>query len=156
MLPMLSKSMSTITQKEMINKKYNKWIGLIIFIIIALIMYYSLGLHLILEHGMQLLSFSAVTLIVYYLFSDVIFQKHKKNGKKTLKCLAYTTIILTIFISSYFIINKRPDVVQMQEDIIYVAPRQDTARPKLNNTKEDTICKIQMKEDIIYKLPKKK
>ena len=138
------------------NKKYNKWIGVIIFIIIALIMYFSLGLRIILQHGMQLLSFSAVALIVYYLFSDVVFQKSKKNGKKTLKCLAYTTIVIAIFISSYFIINKRPDVVQMQEDVIYVTPRQDTARPKLNNTKEDTIGKVQMKEEIIYKLPKKK
>ena len=156
MLPMLSKNTLMITQKAMINKKYNKWIGVIIFVIIALVMYYSLGLHLILEHGMQLLSFSAVALIVYYLFSDVVFQKHKKNGKKTLKCLSYTTIVLAIFISSYFIINKRPDVVQMQEDVIYVAPRQNTARPKLNNTKEDTIGKIEMKEEVIYKLPKKK
>jgi TRAP-type uncharacterized transport system fused permease subunit len=138
------------------NKKYNKWIGVIIFIIIALIMYFSLGLRIILQHGMQLLSFSAVALIVYYLFSDVIFQKSKKNGKKILKCLAYITIVIAIFISSYFIINKRPDVVQMKEDVIYVAPRQDTARLKLNNTKEDTIGKVQMKEDIIYKLPKKK
>ena len=138
------------------NRKNNKWIGLIIFIITVLVMYYSLGLHLILEHGMQLLSFSAVTLIVYYLFSDVVFQKHKKNRKKTLKCLGYTTIVLAIFISSYFIINRRPDVVQMQEDVIYVAPRQDTARPKLNNIKEDTNDKVQMKEEVIYKLPKKK
>ena len=137
------------------NKKYNKWIGLIIFIITVLVMYYSLGLHLILEHGMQLLSFIAVTLIVYYLFSDVVFQKHKKNRKKTLKCLGYTTIVLAIFISSYFIINRRPDVVQMQEDVIYVAPRQDTVRPKLSN-KEDVNGKVQMKEEIIYKHPKKK
>ena len=112
------------------NKKYNKWIGFIVFIIIALVMYYSLGLFLILQHGMQLLSFSAVGLIVYYLFSDVIFQKHKKNGKKTLKCLGYTTIVLAIFISSYFIINRKTDVVQMKEDVIYVRPKQDTARPK--------------------------
>jgi TRAP-type uncharacterized transport system fused permease subunit len=137
------------------NRKNNKWIGLIIFIITVLVMYYSLGLHLILEHGMQLLSFSAVTLIVYYLFSDVVFQKHKKNRKKTLKCLGYTTIVLAIFISSYFIINRRPDVVQMQEDVIYVAPRQDTVRPKLSN-KEDVNGKVQMKEEIIYKHPKKK
>ena len=60
------------------NKKYNKWIGLIIFIAIVLVMYYSLGLHLILQHGIQLLFFSAVALIVYYLFSDVVFQKHEK------------------------------------------------------------------------------
>jgi TRAP-type uncharacterized transport system fused permease subunit len=137
------------------NRKNNKWIGLIIFIITVLVMYYSLGLHLILEHGMQLLSFIAVTLIVYYLFSDVVFQKHKKNRKKTLKCLGYTTIVLAIFISSYFIINRRPDVVQMQEDVIYVAPRQDTVRPKLSN-KEDVNGKVQMKEEIIYKHPKKK
>ena len=103
---------------------------------------------------MQLLSFSAVTLIVYYLFSDVVFQKHKKNRKKTLKCLGYTTIVLAIFISSYFIINRRPDVVQMQEDVIYVAPRQDTVRPKLSN--KDVNGKVQMKEEIIYKHPKKK
>jgi hypothetical protein len=44
----------------------------------------------------------------------------------------------------------------MQEDVIYVAPRQDTARPKLNNIKEDTNDKVQMKEEVIYKLPKKK
>jgi TRAP-type uncharacterized transport system fused permease subunit len=137
------------------NRKNNKWIGLIIFIITVLVMYYSLGLHLILEHGMQLLSFSAVTLIVYYLFSDVVFQKHKKDRKKTLKCLGYTTIVLAIFISSYFIINRRPDVVQMQEDVIYIAPRQDTVRPKLSN-KEDVNGKVQMKEEIIYKHPKKK
>jgi len=137
------------------NKKNNKWIGLIVFIIIVLVMYYTLGLRLILQHGMQLLSFSAVGLIVYYLFSDVIFQKNKKNGKKTLKCLGSTTIILAIFISSYFIINRKPDVVQMKENMMYITPRQDTVRPKLNSTKEDINGKVQMKEDIIYKHPKK-
>jgi predicted PurR-regulated permease PerM len=138
------------------NNKNNKWIGFIVFGIIVIAMYYSLGLRLILEHGIELLSFSAVGLIVYYLFSDVIFQKSKKGTKKTLKCLATTTIVLVIFISCYFIINKRPDVVQMQEDVIYVAPRQDTVRTKLNNIKEDTVGKVQMKEEVIYKLPKKK
>jgi hypothetical protein len=140
------------------NKKYNKWIGLIIFIITVLVMYYSLGLHLILQHGMQLFSFSAVAIIVYYLFSDVVFQKHEKNIKKTLKCLGYTTIVLTIFISSYFIINRRPDVVQMKEDIIYVVPKQDTTRIKSNKKENAKNIKgtVQMKEEIIYKLPKKK
>ena len=112
------------------NKKYNKWIGLIIFIAIVLVMYYSLGLHLILQHGIQLLFFSAVALIVYYLFSDVVFQKHEKGIKKTLRCFGYTIIVVAIFISSYFIINKSSDVVQMQEDVIYVTPIQDTTRSK--------------------------
>ena len=136
------------------NKKYNKWIGLIIFIAIVLVMYYSLGLHLILQHGIQLLFFSAVALIVYYLFSDVVFQKHEKGIKKTLRCFGYTIIVVAIFISSYFIINKSSDVVQMQEDVIYVTPIQDTTRSKLNNTK-NTKGKVQMKEEVIYKLPKK-
>lgn len=65
------------------NKKNNKWIGLIIFITIAIIMYYKSNL--ILQHGLQLLSFSAIALIVYFFFSDVIFQKHKKNEKDTQK-----------------------------------------------------------------------
>jgi membrane protein implicated in regulation of membrane protease activity len=64
------------------NKKNNKWIGVIVFLIIAIIMYYIVGLKLILQHGLQLLSFSAAALIIYYFFSDVIFQKSKKNEKK--------------------------------------------------------------------------
>lgn len=67
------------------NKKNNKWIGLIIFITIVIIMYYTIGLNVILQHGLQLLSFSAIALIVYFFFSDVIFQKHKKNEKDTQK-----------------------------------------------------------------------
>src|ERR1035437_8487538 len=59
------------------NKKNNKWIGVIVFLIIAIIMYYIVGLKLILQHGLQLLSFSAAALIIYYFFSDVIFQKRK-------------------------------------------------------------------------------
>jgi hypothetical protein len=43
----------------------------------------------------------------------------------------------------------------MKENMMYITPRQDTVRPKLNSTKEDINGKVQMKEDIIYKHPKK-
>ena len=107
-----------------------KWIYLIIFIAIALIIYFSLGLRII-EHGMQLLSFSGVAIIIYYLFSDVIFQfitnpkllKHKKTA-----CGIFTAIAIVLCIFAYVEINKTSKVVQMQEDVIYIKPKSDTVK----------------------------
>ena len=103
------------------NKKNNKWIGLIIFITIAIIMYYKSNL--ILQHGLQLLSFSAIALIVYFFFSDVIFQKHKKMKK---------------------IPKNRKVITDKELDELAAWLQSDEGRKKIRESldKADAVCKI--------------
>ena len=68
-----------------IKKKNIKWILAGILVVVSIIMYYSQILRLALEHGMALLSFTGVALIVYFLFSDVIFQFIKSPVLKKIK-----------------------------------------------------------------------
>ena len=114
-----------------IKKKNIKWILAGIFIAVTIAMYYSLALHLILQHGVALLSFAGATLMIYFLFSDVVFQfignpvliKNKK-----LTCTVFTAIAIALCVYIYIKINKTPDVVQMREDVIYVLPKEDSTK----------------------------
>jgi hypothetical protein len=110
-----------------------KWILAGILVVVSIIMYHSQILHVALEHGMILLSFTGAALIVYFLFSDVVFQFIKspvlKKNKK-LTCSIFTIITLALFIWIRSEINKTSNVVQMREDVLYVLPKEDTTKNK--------------------------
>lgn len=116
-----------------IKKKNIKWILAGILAVVGIIMYNSLILRLALQHGIALLSFFGGGLIIYFLFSDIIFQFITspiliKNKKLT--CTIFTAIIIAICVYIRSEINKTPNVIQMHEDILYVLPKEDTIENK--------------------------
>ena len=103
-----------------------KWIGLFLFIVAVLIMYYSIGLRIIMEHGIQFISFSAVVLLIYFFISDVVFQFITKPillKYKNLTSILFTFIIVTSSIFIYVKNYKATKVVHMQEEVMYISPK---------------------------------
>jgi hypothetical protein len=108
-----------------------KWVVLFLFIVGVLVMYYSLGLRIIMEHGIQFISFSAVALLIYFFISDVIFQFITKPillKYKKLACILSTFIIVSVSVFIYVINYKATKVVHMKEQTMYILPKSNEKR----------------------------
>lgn len=114
------------------------------------------------KHGIALLSFLSIATIIYFFFSDVIFQKCKKYKK--IKCLICSCIFATFCVFIYIEIHKPPHTIQMKEDVLYVHPKSQIPTSNTNdiydgsendpNVKSSTEESVKMQENILYKVPK--
>ena len=146
-------------------KTWGKWICVLIFVaIIGLCTYSTFILSILMKYALKIISLLGVTLIVYFFFSDVIFQKCKKCKK--LKCFLCSCLIAIICIFSYVQIHKPPTHIQMKEDIVYKHPKSPIDTNIYNpdkifdGSKNDPNLKddegtVKMKEDMLYVHPKK-
>jgi hypothetical protein len=129
--------------------KWIKWICVLIFVVIIIVCTYSTYiLGILMKHGIALLSFLGISLIIYFFFSDAIFQKCKTCKK--LKCIACSIIVAALCVFIYQKIHEPPKVIQMKEDVIYVHPKSPIDTNVYPKNKET----VRMQEDVLYKLPK--
>jgi hypothetical protein len=98
-----------------------KWLIVSVFILIIVIMFYSVFLDIILRHGLMAMVFAAVA-ILFYSFVGAFTQK------RLLKSILTVCFFIVCFLIYDQTHNKRNHVVHMKENVIYIAPKSDTTR----------------------------